>query len=95
MPVSESTNLTSAVPEGLKQDIEEAESDHFAQSYKSSVVMCRRAIQLGLQEAPHGINDGPFSRMLQEARTKTPPVLTTRTDSLVEAIKDYGDGGAH
>ena len=88
-------SLGQNVPAGLIQDIEEAERAHFAQVYKASAVMCRRAIQLGLAAPPHNITDGPFSKMLAEARTKTPPPLLHRGFVLAEVVKDYGDAGAH
>ena len=44
MPVLESQNLGGNVPDGLVEDIREAERAHFARVYKASVVMCRRAV---------------------------------------------------
>ena len=95
MPVIASADLSQNVPLGIKQDIQEAERAHFAQVYKASAVMCRRAIQLGLTEPPHNIADGPFNRMLGEAQSKTPPLMTPRGFLLAEGVKDYGDAGAH
>ncbi len=95
MPVVASADLNTGVPLGLRQDIEEAEHAHFAQVYKASVVMCRRAIQLGFTEPPHNIADGPFSTMLKQAQTKSPPPLSPRGFILTEGVKDYGDVGAH
>lgn len=92
MPVNESSNLIEAVPDGIKQDIEEAERDHFSQSYKSSVIMCRRAMQLGLVDK--GISDGPLTRMLDKA--KSDGVLNSdRAYAMAQGIKDFGDAGAH
>jgi len=95
MPILESASLSQSVLAGIVQDIQEAERAHFAQLYKASVVMCRRAIQLGLGAPPHNITDGPFSRMLTDAQAKTPSSLSSRGFVLAEAVKDYGDAGAH
>jgi hypothetical protein len=65
LPVSESFNLSSKVPPALIQDVKDAEETHFAGVYRASVVMCRRALQLGFQENPYNISDGPYSRMVQ------------------------------
>ena len=95
MPVLESVNLNQDVPEGLEQDIQEAEKAHYAQIYKAGVVMCRRAIQLGLQESPHNIPDGPFGGMLKQAQAKAPPTLSPQGFALANGVRDYGDAGAH
>ena len=95
MPVLESATLGPNVPDGLRQDIEEAESSHFARVYKASAVMCRRAVQLGLAEPPHNIADGPFSKMLEEAERREPPPLTPTGFIHAKTVKDYGDIGAH
>ena len=93
MPVAESAQLHKSVPAGLVQDLEEAERAHFAQCYKASVVMCRRAMQLALEN--RGASGRTLGPLLEDARKKTPPLLSVRADSLAEGIKDYGDGGAH
>jgi hypothetical protein len=95
MPILESASLSQNVPAGIVQDIQEAERAHFAQLYKASVVMCRRAIQLGLGAPPHSITDGAFSRMLTDARERASPPLSARGLVLAEGVKDYGDAGAH
>ena len=95
MPVVASPSLHAAVPPGIVQDIQDAERAHFAQIYTASVVMCRRAAQLGLTEPPHNIPDGPFTRMIEDARQKTPQPLSARGFMQIEGVKDYGDGGAH
>ena len=59
MPISESRNLDSQVPDGIVQDVEEAERAHFTRCYKASVIMCRRAMQLGLIDKD--IPDGPWA----------------------------------
>jgi hypothetical protein len=93
LPVSESKNLIGDVPRGLVQDVEEAERAHYAHCFKAAVVMGRRAAQLALVEK--GITDGPFQRMIDDAVTATPPILSVRAMTLADGIKDYGDGGAH
>jgi hypothetical protein len=92
-PASESRNLSPGVPPGLRQDIEEAERCHYGRCDKAGVVMCRRAIQLGLIEK--GIPDAPFSRMIGDAQARTPALLTASTFAHVDAIKEFGDRGAH
>jgi hypothetical protein len=102
LPISESTHLNPNVPAGIKQDVEEAERDHFSQSYKSAVVMCRRALQLGLEltpNAPQATTLGPLlgwaRNQIHPSRQPTQSLLSGRVASLAEGIKDYGDGGAH
>jgi hypothetical protein len=102
LPISESTNLSPRVPLGIKQDVEEAERDHFTRSYKSAVVMCRRALQLGLElmpDAPQGGTLGPLlgwaKKQHRPSKTQVQPLLSARVTLLAEGIKDYGDGGAH
>ena len=56
--------------------------------------MCRRAFQLALEDKK--VTGGrTLGLLLQSARKMTPPLLSARTDTLAEGIKDYGDGGAH
>ena len=93
LPVSEARSLSPNVPVGLIQDLEEAERAHFARSYKASVVICRRAFQLGLVE--RGISDGPLGAMLSKARSASPSLFSDRVSHFAEAIKDFGDAGAH
>jgi Domain of unknown function (DUF4145) len=102
LPISESTNLSPRVPSGIKQDVEEAERDHLSRSYKSAVVMCRRALQLGLELMPNAPQNQTLGRLLGWAKNQnhpktipTQPLLSERVTSLAEGIKDYGDGGAH
>lgn len=92
-PASESQNLSPNVPQGLIEDIEEAERCHYGQCYKAGVVICRRAIQLGLEE--RGVSDAAFSKMITNAQALTPPLLTPSTFALVDGIKELGDRGAH
>lgn len=93
MAVAESGKLTTNVPDGIVQDIEEAERAHFAFCFKACVVMCRRALQLALEDK--GAKGRTLGPLLTDARSKTPPILTPRVDALAEGIKDYGDSGAH
>ena len=95
MPVLESDALGARVPEGLRQDIKEAERAHFARVYKASAVMCRRAVQLGLAEPPLNIPDGPFTKMIEQAEGKEPKPLSPIGFTNLWAVKDYGDMGAH
>ena len=102
MPVAESSNLSSDVPAGVKQDVQEAERNHFSQSYKSAVAMCRRALQLAIEEMPGSPTRKTVGPLIDWAKTqdhptKSPPepLLSVRVAALAEGIKDYGDGGAH
>ena len=94
LPSHESNKLNDNIPEGIRHDIEEAERAHFAQCYKASVVMCRRAIQLALERITNEtrLTLGP---LLAQVRTPGPSPFTSQTDALVDRIKDYGDTGAH
>ena len=94
LPSNESVKLSDKVLDGIRQDIEEAETDHFNQSYKSSVVMCRRAVQLSL-EAKTRIKHLTLGPLLGEARKQDPPILSEQTDHLAERVHTYGDEGAH
>lgn len=97
LPVHDSVNLKPNIPDGLRQDVEEAERAHFAQCYKAACTMCRRAIQLALEGKvtpipASGRTLGPY---LAGARAMSPPLLSQQTDGLAETVKDYGDTGAH
>ena len=98
MPGSEAQNLHGKVPEGLVEDIQEAERCHFANSLKAAAVMCRRALQLGLEDrgvTVPGTKKPTLGLLLGEARKKTPPLLHDDTFMLADGIKDIGDAGAH
>jgi hypothetical protein len=96
MPVSESRNLTiPKVPPALVLDIKDAEKTHFAQVYRASVVMCRRALQLAFHEPPYSITDAPYSRMLSDLMALPHPPLTQETHGLAIGIGKYGGTGAH
>ena len=91
LPVSESKKLKS-VGVGIKQDVQEAEEAHFYRLYKSSAVMCRRAMQLGLIDK--GIKDGPTGSMLTKARDEG--ILSDEQAYRIGlAVADYGGKGAH
>ena len=91
LPIGESANLVSSVTEYIVQDVQEAELAHFSRCYKASAVMCRRAMQLGLEQ--QGIPDAALGHMLQQAQGKD--LLTPRTAVFAEAIKGMGDAAAH
>ena len=97
LPVAESAKLHRHVPKGIQQDVREAEDAHFAGTYKASVVMCRRALQLALEERlgipeEQRLTLGP---LLKKQKARQPPLLDDRTEQLAYRIKDEGDGGAH
>lgn len=91
LPEAESDKLSTNVPDHCKDDIREAERANYAQCHKSSVVMCRRALQLSLVDK--GIPDGPLAAMLHQAQSQG--VITGQTFALVVSIKAFGDIGAH
>ncbi len=93
MPIEESRKLRD-VPKGIVEDVQEAERAHFAQCYKAVAVMCRRAIQLALEDKTKstGKTLGP---LLDEARQRTPLLLKAEGDSLAERVHHLGDAGAH
>jgi hypothetical protein len=91
LPGEQSSRLHSSVPSDIKEDIQEAEKAHYAQCYKATVTMCRRAVQLALID--NHIKDGPLGRMLRIAKNKG--LLNKDTHSLATSIKHYGDIGAH
>ncbi len=94
LPINESSKLNLATtPLGLIQDVEEAERSHFANCYKASVVLCRRALQLALEDK--GCVGRTLGPLLADARAKAKPLLSVRADAMAEGIKDYGDTGAH
>jgi hypothetical protein len=95
LPVNESSKLSQSVPDYIKQDIEEAERTYFVKAYKASVVMCRRALQIAIEQKPSAPQNTTLGPLRQWAQAQTPPLLSVRVNSLVEGIKDYGDGGAH
>ena len=94
MPTRATVRLSEGVvPVGLLDDLKEAERAHFSQCYKGTVVICRRILQLALEDKDaKGRTLGP---LLDNARAMKPPLLSKRADTLAEGIKDYGDGGAH
>ena len=93
MPSRGASKLNSTVPLGLYQDIEEADRAFFASAYKAVVVLCRRSIQLALEDK--GATGRTLGPVLESARSKKQPLLSKRADALAEGVKDFGDGGAH
>ena len=56
--------------------------------------MCRRAIQLALEERT-GITRLTLGPLLAKAREQDPPILSEQTDQLAERVLTYGNIGAH
>jgi len=97
LPAAYSENLLPGVPVGIVQDVKESELAHFSQCYKASVVMCRRALQLALEEklgsGSVGLTLGP---LLSKVTTSgTDKLLDAQHMSFAERVKEYGDSGAH
>ena len=94
LPVSSSDDLSDRVPVGIVEDLREAERVHFSQCYKSSTVMCRRALQLALEDrlTVTGKTLGP---LLADAKDQSPPLLKTQTDAFAQRILTVGNTGAH
>ena len=95
LPVTASTNLNPQVPSALVQDVKDAEGTFFAQVYRSSVMMCRRALQLSFQEKPHNIKDATYSTMLKKLMALPTAPLSPGTHGMAVSIGDYGGTGAH
>ena len=93
IPITESENLEQDMAKGLVQDIQEAERCHLSRCYKGSVVLCRRAFQLALEN--RGATGRTLGPLLKSARAMKPPLLSAKVDSMAEGIKDFGDAGAH
>lgn len=91
LPSEESKKLLPSVPDGIKEDIQEAERAHCAQCYNATVAMCRRALQLSLVEKR--IADAKLSGMMREALDKK--LMGQDTYNLATSIKGYGDIGVH
>jgi hypothetical protein len=90
LPGSYSDALHASVDSALKEDVKEAERANWAQCYNAAVVMCRRALQLGLIQK--GIPDSNLGLMLQQAIDKH---LLPNTGKQAQAVKLFGDIGAH
>lgn len=92
LPGEQSSRLDSTkVTTDIIEDIKEAEKANYAQCYKSSLTMCRRAIQLALID--RGIEDKPLGQMLKEANAAK--ILLDDNYIAAKSIKVYGDIGAH
>ena len=94
LPVAESRKLNEDVPDGIKQDVQEAEGAHFAQNYKSSAVMCRRALQLALEDKmkPRGKHRMTLGPLLDEAMERQPPLFRQQTYQLAISPNPPKDG---
>lgn len=89
LPGEQSRNLTSEVPDGIKEDIREAERANYAQCHKAAAAMCRRALQLALIDK--GIEDKPLSQMISDATG----LFDKKTFAMAISVKGFGDIGAH
>lgn len=79
------------VPVGLIQDVLEADKARLVGAYKGAVVICRRVLQLALEElGAEGRTLGPVRRDAEEKN-----LIGPRISVLVHGIQDFGDGGAH
>ena len=92
LPGAQSHRLDLKVPQGIKEDVEEAESTSVGMSYKASVVMCRRALQLAL-ELVLQVEGQTLGPLLTQAKEQS--VVDDRIFYLAQRVKDFGDGGAH
>ena len=93
LPVNESPRLEA--PDGLRQDVREAEQCHFYGLNKASALMCRRALQLGYEyllgyQGDSGKTLGP---LLKQAKDEDAIELEYFPYS--ERVKGLGDDGAH
>lgn len=95
LPVAESKRLIN-VPPGLVQDVGEAERAHYFFGYKAAAVMCRRAIQLALEDKlglqSERLTLGP---LLIKEEGHAPRLFSNLEHALATRIKDLGDDGAH
>jgi uncharacterized protein YbaR (Trm112 family) len=89
MPISQSSKLSNKVPSDIKEYVQEAETAYFHECYKSSVIMCRRALQLSLIEK--GIPDNRLGVMLDNAKS----FFDEETFQIAKSIKYFGDVGVH
>ena len=98
LPVNESPRLVGA-PEGIKQDIKEAEECHFNSTYKASAIMCRRALQLAYEHLMQEILDADkqytLGALLKVARGQAPLPIAESFLYQTDAVKALGDEGAH
>ena len=93
LPVASSDDLD-GVPAGIVEDIREAERVHFSQCYKSSTVMCRRALQLAL-EVKLNATGKTLRPLLGDAMNQSPPLLRQQTYAFAQRVLDVGNTGAH
>ena len=90
---AQSKRLKPDISADRKDDIEEAERANYYRCYKAAAVMCRRSIQLALND--RGIPDREFSKMLEDAHNDKFKLLSGNTYIMAKSIKLYGDKGAH
>lgn len=91
LPGIQSDKLNASVSDDIQEDVREAERANFAQCYKASATMCRRAVQLGLIDK--GIPDAQLGVMLKQALSQK--LLNQDLYNLATSIKGFGDIGAH
>ncbi|MFC1935632.1 DUF4145 domain-containing protein [Chloroflexota bacterium] len=84
-------SLSGDIPKGLVQDVLEADKARLVGAHKGAVVLCRRALQLGLEEL--GAEGRTLGPVREDAERKN--LITPRVSILIHGIQDYGDGGAH
>ena len=103
LPVSEAERLSSNICntyQGLVEDVEEAETAHFAQNYKSSAVMCRRALQLAFEDRLTAKQvqlqqQETLGTLLGIVKNTNPISLASQFITYAERVKDFGNEGAH
>ena len=79
------------VPTGLVQDVLEADKARLVGAHKGAVVICRRVLQLALEELGAEGRTLGIARKDAEKKKLIPP----RDSVMFAGIQDYGDGGAH
>lgn len=79
------------VPPTILADLAEAASDLSGACYKSCVVMCRRVLHAVLLQ--QGIEDAILAQMIDTALERK--LLTERLYATVQAIRFFGNAGAH
>lgn len=93
LPGGHSARLNPSVPVDIKDDIKEAEKAYYYLCFSASVAMCRRAMQLGLIDK--NIPDTALGKMIEQAYTQSPKILTQDTYTFAKTIKWFGDIGVH
>ena len=80
-----------AIPKGLVQDVHEADKARLVGANKGAVVLCRRVLQLALEEL--GAEGRTLGPVREDAEKKK--LITPRESVQIQGIQNYGDGGAH